>query len=170
MVARVRAPLSGLLVVHSVFGVLAACAADPGVTTVTTTAPVVTTGDAPTGSTGDECLGSGECDSEGICVADYQQVDTTPPGGTRGAAACEPDSACIGSLDLTRWCFDHQGCCDDLRCHPADGVCEPAGLGLTTGEHSTSSSTSSADATTSASDSTATDGENTSGGDPSSTG
>ncbi len=145
MVARVRLSWTGLLLAHA----LAACASDPGVTTVTTSGPVVTTGDAPTGSsTGDECLGSGECDSEGICVADYQQVDTSPPGGMRGAAACEPETACIGSLDLTRWCFDHQGCCDDLRCHPADGICEPVGLGVSTGDESTTAATTGAASST----------------------
>ena len=129
MFARVRlSPLLGL-------GLLLACS--PGGSSGSasaSTGPALTSGDAPTGtSTGDACLGSGDCDTEAICVADYAAADTAPPGGMRGDASCSPPTDCIGALDLSRWCFDHQGYCDDLRCRPADGVCEPATLGQSTG-------------------------------------
>jgi hypothetical protein len=144
MVARVRRlPLLGL-------GLLLACSpAGSGGSTTTTTGPALTgTGDDPTGSsTGDACLGSGDCDTEAICVAGYQAADTLPPGGERGPSSCVPPTDCIGATDLTRWCFDHQGCCDDLRCRPADGTCEPPLLGQTTGA-STSDSSGEPDTTT----------------------
>ena len=134
MVAGVRPHLPlGLLSLL----VLAAC---PPVGGDSSTGPgpgPATSGDEPTGTgTTDACVGSGECDSEGICVADYEAADTMPPGGMRGTAECAPESACIGALDLGRWCFDHRSCCDDLRCRPADGTCEPATLGQTTGSDS----------------------------------
>jgi len=130
MVARVRRlPLLAL-------GLLLACSpAGSGNSASATTGPALTgTGDGPTGgSTGDACLGSGECDTEAICVADYEAADTMPPGGMRGPASCVAPVDCVGATDLSRWCFDHQGCCDDLRCRPADGICEPPLLGQTTG-------------------------------------
>lgn len=131
MVARVRrSPLLAL-------GLLLACSpAGSGNSASATTGPAsTTTGDEPTGgSTGDACLGSGDCDTEGICVAAYEAADTMPPGGMRGPASCVAPVDCVGPTDLSRWCFDHQGCCDDLRCRPADGICEPPTLGQTTGE------------------------------------
>lgn len=138
MFGRVRAlPLGlGLLA-------LAGCPG-PANNTDTSTGPAVTsTGDEPTGTgTTDACMGSGDCDSEGICVADYTPADTSPPvGGMRSPASCAAEDACIGELDLTRWCFDHRGCCDDLRCRPADGICEPAHLGQLTTSGDDSSST-----------------------------
>lgn len=137
MVARVRRlPLIGL-------GLLLACSpTGSNATDATTTGPTLTgTGDQPTGgSTGDACVGSGDCDTEAICVAAYTAADTMPPGGERGPASCVAPVDCIGATDLGRWCFDHQGCCDDLRCRPADGICEPPLLGQTTGD-TTSSST-----------------------------
>ena len=123
---------------------LAACPS-PGGGDTATTGPGATdtaatsTGDTPTGTT-DACMGSSECDSEGICVADYEAADP-PPGGERGAASCVANTACIGPLDLERWCFDHRGCCDDLRCRPTDGICEPATLGQTTGGPDTTGET-----------------------------
>ena len=126
-----RISLLGLLV-------LAACTSGaPGSTATTgpgaadTTDPTAPTDGAPTGTT-DACIGTSDCDTDGICVADYAPLDP-PPGGMRGPADCAPKSACIGQLDLGRWCFDHRGCCDDLRCRPTDGLCEPATLGQTTG-------------------------------------
>jgi hypothetical protein len=138
MVARVRRlPLLAL-------GLLLACspAGSGNSASATTTGPALTgTGDEPTGgSTGDACLGSGECDTEAICVADYEAADTAPPGGMRGPASCVAPVNCVGETDLSRWCFDHQGCCDDLRCRPADGICEPPLLGQTTGAGGTDSS------------------------------
>ncbi len=135
MVARVRRlPLLG-------FGLLLACSPPGSKSGTTTTGPAVTgTGDEPTSSsTGDACLGSGDCDTEGICIAPYEAADTMPPGGERGPASCVAPDDCIGATDLGRWCFDHQGCCDDLRCRPADGVCEPPLLGQTTGATTTDS-------------------------------
>ncbi len=136
MVARVRrSPLLAL-------GLLLACSpAGSGNSASATTGPALTTtGDEPTGgSTGDACLGSGDCDTEGICIAAYEAADTMPPGGMRGPASCVAPVDCVGPTDLSRWCFDHQGCCDDLRCRPADGICEPPTLGQTTGEATGSS-------------------------------
>ena len=111
-----------------------------------------------TAGTTDACDGSGDCDSEGICVAPYSPSDDPEHPGARGPAACVDLGACIGALDLERFCFDHQGCCESLRCRTVDGVCEPPELGQTGGETtgsdtttsstSTSTSTSSDDATT----------------------
>ncbi len=144
MVAAVsRLSLLGLLA-------LAACTSG-GAGSTATTGPgatdtaITTTADEPTGTT-DACMGSGDCDTEGICVADYEAADP-PPGGKRGAAGCAPHSACIGALDLGRWCFDHRGCCDDLRCRPTDGICEPAKLGQTTGGFDTGTDTDPTDTT-----------------------
>lgn len=134
MVARVRRlPLLAL-------GLLLACSPPgSGNSASATTGPALTsTGDEPTGgSTGDACLGSGDCETEAICVADYEAADTMPPGGMRGPASCQAPVDCVGATDLGRWCFDHQGCCDDLRCRPADGICEPPTLGQTTGAATT---------------------------------
>lgn len=170
MVARVRASLPALGL-----GLLAlAGCPSPGTDTSTGTAPPMTgssSGDEPTGTgTTDACMGSGDCDSEGICVADYEAADTMPPsGGMRTPAACAPETACIGELDLSRWCFDHRGCCDDLRCRPADGVCEPALLGQTTG--TTGADTTGTDTTDTTTGSTSTgDDSDSSTGDPGSTG
>lgn len=127
---------------------LAACA-PPGGGDTATTGPgatdtaAATTGDEPTGTT-DACMGSSDCETDGICVADYEAADP-PPGGQRGAATCVANTACIGPLDLERWCFDHRGCCDDLRCRPTDGVCEPATLGQTTGGPDTTGDTGTGD-------------------------
>jgi len=132
MVARVRRlPLLALALVLP----LACSPAGSGGSASATSGPALTgTGDEPTGgSTGDACLGSGDCETEAICVAGYEAADTMPPGGARGPASCAEPLDCIGALDLGRWCFDHRGCCDDLRCRPADGICEPATLGQTTG-------------------------------------
>lgn len=141
---------------------LGACpGAGTNTTLDTSTGPAHTsTGVQPTGGTTDACEGSGDCNTTGICVADYAAADTEPPAGMRDAAACVPKAECIGALDLGRWCFDHRGCCENLRCHPADGTCEPRGLGETTSS------------TGDASDSTATGstGEGTGTGTDTSTG
>ena len=161
MVARVRRRLLVLLA-------LSACPGAGNNGTLSTTAGpgtgpgVTSTGDEPTGGTTDACVGSGDCDSEGICVADYEAVETTLPAGMRDAAECVAKSECIGALDLDRWCFDHRSCCENLRCQPADGTCEPRGLGQTTGDAST---TGDADTgTTSTGTSGAPDTSGTSGG------
>jgi hypothetical protein len=58
-------------------------------------------------------------------------------GGARGPALCVTVDTCIDALDVARWCFDHEGCCGDLRCRTADGVCAPPDLGVTTGDGTT---------------------------------
>lgn len=135
---------------------MSACPGASTNTTLDTTGPALTsTGVQPTGGTTDVCEGSGDCNTTGICVADYQAVDTEPPAGMRDAAACVPKAECIGALDLGRWCFDHRGCCENLRCHPADGTCEPRGLGETTsstGDATDSSDTGSTGSTGSSTD------------------
>lgn len=141
---------------------LVACAppGTGGAGTTTASATTTATTDAPTSSgTTDACVGSGECDSEGICVADYDPSPDPADPGARGPAACAGPDACIPALDLGRWCFDHQGCCESLRCRTADGVCEPGDLGQTGGESSTGVAT---DATTGvATDATDTTGTTT---------
>lgn len=118
---------------------LAACAPPGAGTTAGTTSSSSTstssTGDAPTtGGTTDACQGSADCETDAICIADYTPSADPQDPGERGPAACTDLGACIGPLDLERWCFDHQGCCESLRCRTADGVCEPPDLGQTGGE------------------------------------
>jgi hypothetical protein len=144
---------------------LAACTppAGPGGSAGETTSSADTTAAAPTsGATTDACERSGDCDSEGICVADYAPSPDPKTVGTRGAAMCAAADACIAALDLTRWCFDHQGCCEALRCR-ADGVCEPPQLGQTTGDDADTSTGTTGDATTELTGTDTTDGST--GGD-----
>ena len=124
-----------------------------------------TGGDTGTGTT-DACDRSGDCETDGLCVADYLPAPEGGLGGARGPAVCVTPDACITALDLTRWCFDHQGCCDDLRCRTADGVCEPSGLGVTEGSSSGDGTTGSTGSTgdTTGGDTTGTTG-GTTGGD-----
>ncbi len=107
-------------------------------------------------------MGTNDCDTDDICVAAYIP-NNPPPGGARGASSCAPVSDCIGALDLGRWCFDHQGCCEDLRCRRTDGICEPAELG----QDLTDSGSESSDATTST---TGDDDDDSSGDLPSTSG
>lgn len=117
-----------------ILAVLVACRppTTPGATDGASTSTSSASGEGSSGTT-DACMHSGDCDTDGICVADYAPGLEGGPGGVRGPAVCGDEGVCIGALDLTRWCFDHQGCCGDLRCRPADGVCEEAGLGVSTG-------------------------------------
>lgn len=147
--------------------VLAACA-PTGTTTTTassTTSSTAAATDAPTSSgTTDACEGSGECDSEGLCVAAYTPSADPRNPGQRGPAGCVAADECIPALDLARFCFDHQGCCESLRCRTVDGVCEPADLGLTGGETTTSSSTTSSTSDTGdTTDTTSDTGDTTTG-------
>lgn len=149
---------------------LAACAPNGAGTTAATTSgassSTTATGDAPTSTgTTDACLGSGECDSEGICVAEYTPSDDPEHPGARGPAACSDAGACIAALDLARFCFDHQGCCESLRCRTVDGVCEPADLGQTGGETTTTDATTTTGETTGTPDTTDTTGDTTTGTD-----
>lgn len=109
----------------------AACPQTPPSGTSATTG--ATTSGTTGGSTTDACERSSDCESGGICVSEYLPEPTGGPGGDRGPAICVTLDTCIDALDLARWCFDHQGCCGDLRCRTGDGVCEPADLGVTTG-------------------------------------
>jgi hypothetical protein len=145
---------------------LAACAPTGAGTTSSSTSstsdPAPTTAELPTSSgTTDGCEGSGDCETEGICVADYTPSADPENPGMRGPSACREKTACIAALDLGRFCFDHQGCCETLRCRTVDGVCEPADLGMTGAETtgtatdtSTSADTTTATETDSDSDST----------------
>ncbi|MBL9100558.1 MAG: hypothetical protein JNL82_06360 [Myxococcales bacterium] len=125
---------------------LAACSPPSGAGTTSgasTSTSTSSTGDAPTSTgTTDACDGSADCETDAICVADYSPSPDPDDPGTRGPAACTDLGACIGPLDLGRWCFDHQGCCESLRCRTADGVCEPPELGQTGGETTGTTSTS----------------------------
>jgi hypothetical protein len=154
--------------------VLAACPSPslPAVTDGASGGQPPTSGASTTGTTG--CMGSSDCDTDAICVAAYGPT-TGELGGERGPAECVEDSACIGALDLGRWCFDHQSCCGDLRCRTADGICEPPDLGVSTGATSTdgdsdTTTTSSTSTSTSASTSTDTDDSTTTGTGTSTTG
>ncbi len=151
MVPRVRRCLLVLLVLSACPG-----AGNNGSTGTSTGPTAGTTGEQPTSGTTDACLGSGDCDSEGICVANYEAVATDPPSGMREAAECVEKTACITALDLARWCFDHRSCCENLRCHPADGTCEPRGLGETTTGTTGDTTTGTGDTTTGTSASTST--------------
>ncbi|WP_143141310.1 hypothetical protein [Nannocystis exedens] len=134
--------------------VLAACRPPslPAVTEGDTAGATATAGTGSSSTTG--CMQSGDCETDAICVAEYGPT-TGELGGERGPAQCADESACIGALDLTRWCIDHQSCCGDLRCRIADGICEPPDLGVSTGETTTdgdtttTTSTSTGDTTTS---------------------
>lgn len=136
--------------VFAAIAALAACAPTGAGTTSSSTSstsdPAPTTSELPTSSgTTDVCEGSGDCETEGICVADYTPSADPNDPGMRSPSACLGKTACIAALDLERFCFDHQGCCESLRCRTVDGVCEPADLGQTGGETDTSTS---ADTTT----------------------
>lgn len=159
----VPAPMRTALLAVALAASAAACSPPGGGTTTsaTTSSSTTTTGDLPTSSgTTDLCEGSADCDSEGICVAGYTpSADPEHPGG-RGPAACVDGDACIAALDLERWCFDHQGCCESLRCRTADGVCEPPELGQTN-----SNSSGGADTTSTSTDSDSTADSNTTAAD-----
>lgn len=120
----------------------------PAVTDGASATTTATTDDGGSGTTG--CMQSGDCETDGICVAEFGPT-TGELGGERGPAECAEESACIGALDLGRWCFDHRSCCGDLRCRTADGVCEPPDLGVSTGATETDGDT---DTTTTGSTST----------------
>lgn len=133
---------------------LTACRSPAG-TTTGESATTSTTGGA-TSTTGpvDACERSGDCDTEGtegICVAAYIPADTL--GGERGPAICATPGECVAELDLGRWCFDHPGCCEGLRCRAVDGICERPNLGQDT---DTDTGTSGA-STSSTTDTTGTD-------------
>jgi len=152
------------------FAVLAACApTGAGTATSSTTStsdPAPTTSELPTSSgTTDACDGSGDCETEGICVADYTPSADPANPGARTPASCLEKTACIAALDLERFCFDHQGCCESLRCRTVDGVCEPADLGQTGGETTTTDATTTTGETTGTPDTTDTTGDTTTGTD-----
>lgn len=62
----------------------------------------------------DACLSSEDCEG-GYCVAPWTGA---PP---RGPAECV--DACVGALDLARFCIDDAACCEGLECSN-DGLCE----------------------------------------------
>ncbi|WP_434416977.1 hypothetical protein [Nannocystis pusilla] len=142
---------------------LAACRPPslPAVTDGDSGGATTTPGTGSSSTTG--CMQSGDCETDAICVAEYGRT-TGELGGERGPAECADESACIGALDLGRWCFDHQSCCGDLRCRIADGICEPPDLGVTTGDTTTTTgdtTTTTGDTTTTTGDTTTTTGDTT---------
>lgn len=145
---------------------LAACPQTPPAGTSAGATTGTTGGDGTSGSTTDVCMRSGDCESGGICVSEFVPDPTGGLGGSRGPAICLSPDDCIGALDLARWCFDHQACCGDLRCHPGDGICEPPDLGVTSGGMTTGDGTT-GDGTTGTTDTdtgtTGTGGESTGG-------
>ncbi|MCB9703485.1 MAG: hypothetical protein H6711_16450 [Myxococcales bacterium] len=145
----------------SLFIVLVCACRPPAVDGSTSASGGASTSDASSSSSGttDACNGSSECDSDGLCVAEYIPADTL--GGERGPAHCVDPNQCIGELDLGRWCFDHPSCCEGLRCRKIDGICETPDLGGSTGESGDTgdtSSTSSSGTDTDTDTSTGTDG------------
>lgn len=113
--------------------ILTACRPPAGATASDTATTTSTTGATSTTGPVDACERSNECDTdgtEGICVAAYLPADTL--GGERGPAVCATPGECVEELDLGRWCFDHPGCCEGLRCRAVDGICERPGLGQDT--------------------------------------
>ncbi|MCA9661216.1 MAG: hypothetical protein KC486_22950 [Myxococcales bacterium] len=137
------------------------CGACPPASGTSATASSTSTGGTTTGgdstSTTDACNGAGDCDTDGICVADYV-ADTL--GGERGPARCVPASECIGPLDLQRWCLGHPSCCEGLRCRDVDGICEEPDFGEgtetagTAGTSTSTGTTGDTDTTTGDTDST----------------
>ncbi len=106
-----------------------------GIDDSTATSP----GSSGSSSTGDACDGASDCDTDGICVAEYIP-ESDGLGGERGPARCESPDLCIQALDLGRWCFEHPSCCEGLRCRDVDGICEVPDFGEgTTGSTGTSS-------------------------------
>lgn len=133
-----------------------------------TTEPDSSTSDGTTGcERSSECMG--DTDAVVICVAEYAS-DTL--GGSRSEGRCVDASECIARLDLARWCFDHAGCCEGLRCRSADGICEEPGLGQDTssGGESSSSGEDTADSTSSDDSTSDSTGTGDSTGDSAGTG
>ncbi len=113
-----------------------ACNTSGGTTTESTAS---SSGGSETGDTDvtetetDACQMSSECETDDVCVAPYVLDPEPGPGGSRGPASCVPPASCIAvPNDIQSWCFDHQGCCGDLRCRTADGVCEEQLVDTTT--------------------------------------
>lgn len=157
---------------------LTACRPPAGATTSDTATTTSTTGATSTTGPVDACERSNECDTdgtEGICVAEYLPADTL--GGERGPAVCATPGACVEELDLGRWCFDHPGCCEGLRCRAVDGICERPGLGQDTDTDTeggsdtegTSTTASTTDATTTSTTDATTTGDTTGDGTTTST-
>ena len=88
-----------------------------------------TEGDAcDTGGEGDACTSTATCGSDFVCAASFN--------GDIGTFECQ--SACIPTMDETRWCMDDSACCDTAAscgprgyCMIADGV--DAGTDTSTG-------------------------------------
>ncbi len=122
------------------------CGACPPPTSSTATTAATSGGSgSSTSTTGDACAGASDCESEGICVAEYSAESL---GGERGPARCEDPSLCIQALDLGRWCFEHPSCCEGLRCRKVDGICEVPDFGESTTGTGTSTGTSTSTSTT----------------------
>lgn len=111
----------------------------------------------------DVCQSSEECEEESHCVAAYDP-GADPP---RGPGACV--EACIEMDDLTRWCFDDQGCCGELRCREVDGFCEPP-PGSDESSSGSGGSSSGSGGSSSGSDTGGSSGSSTSSGGSSSSG
>ncbi|MCA9689954.1 MAG: hypothetical protein KC636_10120, partial [Myxococcales bacterium] len=127
-------------------------------TTAASTQGTGTTADSE-GETTDACENSKDCETDGVCIAPFSLDPEPGPGGWRGPAICVAVEACIAApYDLNFWCFDHDGCCGDMRCDDVDGICEPL-LKPTTSDSDTdatdsSTTDSSTDATDSSTDAT----------------
>ncbi len=133
----------------------------PTSSTATTASTSGGSGSSTSSTTGDACDGASDCESEGICVAEYSAESF---GGERGNARCEDPALCIQALDLGRWCFEHPSCCEGLRCRNVDGICEIPDLGENTTGTTTGTTT---DTTTTSTGSTTQDSDTDTGtGDP----
>jgi hypothetical protein len=98
-----------------------ACRSDGGQVEAGSGADTDDTGTGEGSDTGfpvpDACSTELPCEA-GYCVAPWD-ASAEPP---RGPAECVP--ACVGELDLDRFCIDDASCCEDLECS-LDGLCEP---------------------------------------------
>ncbi len=84
------------------------------------------TGSSTTAGVDSECVGEGDCDGAGACVAEWEE-------GERGPFRCQ--FACIPTLDEATWCSDDASCCD------AAATCTPRGYCVIVGDAGGDSST-----------------------------
>lgn len=70
-----------------------------------------------TGGQGDQCQSTQDCDAGLVCGAAFD--------GDIGAFECQ--SACVPTMDETRWCIDDASCCDAAASCGLRGYCVMAG-------------------------------------------
>jgi hypothetical protein len=85
-----------------------------------------------TGGQGETCMSSAQCGGDLVCAATFD--------GDIGTFECQ--SACIPTMDESRWCMDDSACCD------AAASCGPRGYCMIGGNVDSGIDTGSDDATT----------------------